>query len=98
VFSFNHPSAIRHRLIDSCIHNFIVLDFIILSSILFIYSINGSVKITNNSFEHFIHDIPEDGLYIAETCSDTCIIKTQWDIVANRGGLYIAETCSMTRV
>jgi predicted metal-dependent RNase len=48
VFSFNHPSTIRF--IDSCILNFIVLDFIILSPILFIYSYNGSVKITNNSF------------------------------------------------
>jgi hypothetical protein len=50
MFSFNHPSTIRHRFIDSCKHNFIVLDCIILSPILFIYSINGSVKITNNSF------------------------------------------------
>jgi hypothetical protein len=30
-------------------------------------------------------------LYIAEKCSyDTCIIKTRWDIVANKGGLIFS--------
>jgi hypothetical protein len=34
--------------------------------------------------------MPEDGLYIAETCSMTCLIKTRWDIVVNKGGLIFS--------
>jgi hypothetical protein len=54
------------------IHNFIVLDFINFSHQFYsCIVLTDTLRLQIIVFSIFIHDIPEDGLCIAETCSIT---------------------------